>query len=177
MSLLAKASAEGLNISTIKATVKKVCQQKLESLGFSRPETITKLKCHELAQLIGDNLVYQNDTLAIVLKNSSDFATPDAEGNVTITDKEIKARNHANTQVLYGCQHGTFFWLDNKKYLKSGNNWLHVSTYNPNEKKGAQRKLNTKGFYLYKGLRYDVAKSLGVDLSQTLNEILDEILK
>ncbi len=177
MSLLAKASAEGLNISTIKATVKKVCQQKLESLGFSRPETITKLKCHELAQLIGDNIVYQNDTLAILLKTSGDFATPDAEGNVTITDKEIKARNHANTQVLYGCPHSTFFWLDNKKYLKSGNNWLHVSSYNPHEKKGAQRKLNTKGFYLYKGLRYDVAKSLGVDLSQTLNEILDEILK
>lgn len=171
MSLLAKAAAEGLKVSDVRQAVRKVCENKLPQLGYSKPQTITKYKCHEMAQLIDNDIdkIHFNDDIKKLLKHC------DIKDDVT--ESMIKDRNHYNTQALYGCKHGVEFWFKCKKYVKLGNNWVHVSNYKPQEKTAATYKLKTQGFYLYKGLRYDVAKELSVDLSQTLNEVLDTILK
>lgn len=170
MTLYAKAAAEGLYVPAVKKAILSACKDQIKHLGYSKP-TKTVLKCHELAALIGNDCqrIFGNDGLGQALSCLGD--------NLLTDEILVKKRQHENTQTLFGCAFKTEFWYENKKYVKLGSVWHHVSTYHPTEKANAEQALKTKGFFTYKGLRHDVAKKLNADLSSTLNEMLDDLLK
>lgn len=167
MSLLAKASAEGLHIGTVKRAITAVCRNQVKYSGMVRLTEQVKLKSHEMANVIANDIKdVSNSDIASYLKGY----------DIKDEQKSINKVLHENTQELYKAKHDTSFWFKNAKYVKKGSIWIKVCTFDDTLKAKAESDLKTKGFFLYHNLRKDVSLKLNVDLSQTLNEIIDHLV-